>query len=143
MDEKIRKKSCNNPMSICPICGMESDCQNEYCIYCGRRIIKPEKESEENQCKNCHASLEPGDKYCRVCGTKAGKESFAPDQNLMECIYGPRPVERTHVCKKCKHKWTTCQMLDNENHCPKCGGYAPPSNSPKKSGFRFPLKFKS
>lgn len=129
MDEKIRKKALSNPKGRCANCWQEIDYQDEYCCYCGRKNTEWITEYEENQCGNCHAYMAPEDKYCRICGTKAGEGAFAPYQNLMECIYGPRPVERTHVCKQCGHKWTTCRMLDRENYCPKCGGYAPPHDS--------------
>ena len=75
----------------------------------------------EGRCGNCHEPLMDGDKYCRHCGTKRGKGKFKPYQNLMQCIYGPRPVERTRQCTKCKKIWKTMQMIDNENYCPYCG----------------------
>lgn len=140
MDEKIRNKSLSNGKLICANCGVEIIGQTKMCPFCGWVNTKSIAKNEENQCGNCHAYMNPEDKYCPVCGTKAGEGAFAPSQNLMECIYGPRPVERTHICKRCRHKWVTCLMLDQENHCPKCGGYAPPRDSEKKSWkdlFRF------
>lgn len=79
----------------------------------------------ENQCGNCHAGLEEGDKYCRMCGTKRGEGEFKPYRNVMECIYGPMPEKRKHVCTQCHYTWTTEVMLDEEYYCPKCGGDAP------------------
>lgn len=74
-----------------------------------------------NRCGNCHEYLQKGDKYCRYCGTKRGKGEFQPYQNVIQCIYGPMPIERTHKCTKCRRQWTTMLMLDNQDYCPRCG----------------------
>lgn len=79
----------------------------------------------KDQCGNCHANLQEGDKYCRICGTKVGEGEYAPYLDIMEVIYGPMPVERVHTCEKCGHTWTTCLMVDKEAYCPMCGGNAP------------------
>lgn len=76
-------------------------------------------------CGNCHSRVDANDKYCRICGTKIGDDYIHPSSQLMQCIYGPMPVERTHVCEKCGYTWTTCLMIDSEKFCPKCGGRAP------------------
>ena len=96
----------------------------ETCRWCGRKNdkwIAP----DYSCCGNCNARLAPEDRYCRICGTKAGEGTFDPIEEIMQCIYGPEPVERKHVCQKCGYTWTTCAMVDRENYCPKCGGPAP------------------
>lgn len=75
----------------------------------------------ENQCGNCHATLGEKDKYCKKCGTKRGEGAFAPYKNVMRCIYGPPPVERTHLCSGCGYQWTTIAMIDTDKYCPQCG----------------------
>lgn len=79
----------------------------------------------EGKCGNCHSIMGKDDMYCKICGTKAGKGKFLPYEDIMECIYGPMPIEREHLCKKCKYSWTTVLMVDDEKYCPKCGGKAP------------------
>lgn len=69
----------------------------------------------EGKCGNCHEYLREGDKYCRYCGTKRGDGKFEPYQNIMQCIYGPMPVERVRKCTKCKKTWKTKLMIDNED----------------------------
>lgn len=83
------------------------------------------REERCQYCGNCHAYLEPDDKYCRICGTKAGMGAFKPHLEIMQCIYGPEPVDRIHICKRCGYTWKTCLMIDKEKYCPKCGGAAP------------------
>lgn len=111
----------------------------DRCRGCGRRIRSDESRCAvcgavnesggwvvptKSQCGNCHANLSPHDKYCRICGTKAGEGAYEPYQDLMQCIYGPMPVERKHTCTKCGYQWTTCLMLDDQRYCPKCGSPA-------------------
>ncbi len=81
--------------------------------------------SREKQCGNCHKFLSEGDVYCRFCGTKKGEGEYKPYLNVMVCIYGPMPLDRLHKCESCGHEWTTCDMVDDEKFCPKCGGNAP------------------
>lgn len=128
MRKMTEKKACNpysNPEGICGHCGRKIRYREEYCSRCGNKNTGWIDSYQKNQCGNCHAYMKPRDKFCRICGEKAGEGAFDPYQNLMECIYGPMPVERTHVCKDCGHRWTTCRMLDDEKYCPKCGGIAP------------------
>lgn len=80
------------------------------------------EECGPDRCGNCHNLLEPGDRYCRLCGTKVGEGAYAPFLNLMQCIYGPAPVNRTHTCPTCRYTWETFLMIDDEKYCPKCGG---------------------
>lgn len=78
----------------------------------------------EDRCGNCHEPLRQNDKFCRYCGTRRGDGAFAPYKNVMECIYGPPPVERRHVCGNCGYSWTTMLMIDDQKYCPRCGGNA-------------------
>ena len=113
-----------NPMGICQRCGAQLHYMDQKCPECGGKNngwVVPDR----TRCGNCHAPLREDDKYCRFCGTKAGEGEFAPYQQIMQCIYGPAPVKRTHVCENCGYRWTTCVMLDNQNYCPQCGGPAP------------------
>ena len=113
-----------NPKGRCRRCGAELHFRDERCPGCGAKNdcwVTP----DNTRCGNCHAPLGEDDRYCRKCGTKAGDGAFEPYQQIMQCIYGPRPVERTHVCPACGFTWTTCLMIDNEKYCPKCGAEAP------------------
>jgi len=92
----------------------------------------------EGKCGNCHKSLRDGEKYCRYCGTKRGDGKFEPYQNLIQCIYGPMPVERVRKCTKCKNKWKTNLMIDNEDFCPDCGA---PSRIIKEGSQKEQQKF--
>lgn len=74
-------------------------------------------------CPNCGDPWHDGDKYCRFCGAPMTNPRFTPDR--MPTIYGPPPMKRKHQCKQCGFTWTTCQMVDREDFCPKCGGPAP------------------
>ncbi len=83
------------------------------------------KSNKKFVCANCSYQAIPGDKYCRQCGREIGKGTYVPTDDLMECIYGPPPVRRTHKCDKCGYSWSTYRMIDREKKCPKCGGNAP------------------
>lgn len=74
-------------------------------------------------CSNCKNDYIDGDKYCRYCGAPMGKASYIKDN--FACIYGPPPIERTHVCEKCGYTWETFNMIDSQAWCPECGGKAP------------------
>ena len=76
-------------------------------------------------CSNCKKPYQSEDKYCRFCGAPMGKPDYI-DDDFAE-IYGPPPMKRKHICKKCGFNWTTIQMVDKERYCPKCGGNAPVS----------------
>ena len=76
-------------------------------------------------CGNCKSDINKGDKYCRICGTSITQAKYVPNENIMQCIYGPLPVKRKHVCQKCSYEWTTFAMVDDEKYCPECGGLAP------------------
>ena len=80
-------------------------------------------EGKRKVCANCGKSYIEGDKYCRYCGAPMGQPEYI--DNTIECIYGPPPVKRVHVCKKCGFRWETGLMIDNERWCPECGGPAP------------------
>ena len=60
-------------------------------------------------------TLDVSEALTELCGTKAGEGEFEPYQQMMQCIYGPRPVSRTHTCEKCGYSWTTCAMLDMDS----------------------------
>lgn len=113
----------SNPKGRCQRCRAEIHFKDEKCPHCGGkndRWVTPDR----TRCGNCHAPLAEGDRYCRKCGTKAGEGAFEPYQQIMQCIYGPMPVNRTHVCEKCGYTWTTCLMIDNQKYCPVCGSEA-------------------
>ena len=114
----------DNPKGRCSRCGAELNFKDKTCPNCGGpndNWVIPGKD----QCGNCHAGIEEGDRYCRRCGTKVGEGSFSPYQNMMWCIYGPRPQKRIHTCVNCGYSWSTYSMIDDELFCPKCGGNAP------------------
>ncbi|MBQ9809332.1 MAG: zinc ribbon domain-containing protein [Ruminococcus sp.] len=104
----------------CPVCGKMNGASARYCGKC--RYPLPELSTDyEGRCGNCHKLL-GGDAYCRYCGTKAGNGSYEPYEDIVQCVYGPMPVDREHVCRKCGYKWTSCKMIDDEWFCPICGG---------------------
>ena len=113
-----------NPLGRCFHCGKPIHYKDKYCAACGQKN-EGWLETTQEQCGHCHTRLSPDDKYCRLCGTKVGDGAYEPYQDLMECIYGPAPAERTHTCQKCGYTWTTCAMIESEKYCPKCGGPAP------------------
>ena len=84
---------------------------------------KPEEYSTDyhNRCGHCHEYIGE-DRYCRYCGTKRGQGEYKPYLDVIQCIYGPMPIERTHKCQKCGNSYTVALMVDNENYCPLCGG---------------------
>lgn len=70
-------------------------------------------------CANCKSDWREGDKYCRHCGAPLDQPGYIVKE--FYTIYGPRPIERKHICTACGYTWKTCLMVDNENYCPKCG----------------------
>lgn len=129
---KMEKNS--NPEGKCFYCGRSIHYKDYYCGFCG----KPNEgwtETDQSRCGNCHEKLQEGDKYCRICGTKVGEGAYEPYQDIMECIYGPEPALREHICDNCGYRWLTCYMVDDENYCPQCGCPAPagaPSEQAKR-----------
>lgn len=75
-----------------------------------------------NRCGNCHAKLNPDEKYCSICGTERGKGEFAPYTNNMYCLYGP-PITHYYKCKKCGHIWGILSLggVRESKYCPMCG----------------------
>ena len=87
------------------------------------REPKPEEYSTDyhNRCGHCHEYIGE-DLYCRYCGTKRGQGEYKPYLDVIQVIYGPMPVERTHKCKKCGNSYSVASMVDSERYCPLCGG---------------------
>ena len=81
------------------------------------------KELKQAFCSNCRAPYRKEDQFCRFCGAPMKADFRTPMPP--NCIYGPPPTQRTHVCRKCGYQWKTYAMLDRERFCPKCGGNAP------------------
>ena len=84
-------------------------------------------------CANCKNDYIDGDRYCRFCGAPMGEPEFIMD--TFACIYGPRPTERLHKCRKCGYEWKTFEMIDKQEWCPECGGRAPAAKEKKKWKF--------
>lgn len=122
----------------CSHCGASISSEQKYCPCCGELCdVNGWEECGKDRCGNCHSWLKDGDKYCRICGTKVGDGKYEPFQNIIQCIYGPMPVERTHKCRKCGYTWTTIQMIDREYYCPQCGGKAPYKQHEEKTDYVF------
>ena len=137
LNPKMRQNTIigtKNPKGECFYCGKPIRYLDKYCVYCGK-ANEGWRETSKNQCGNCHEYLQEGDKYCRYCGTEVGKGAYDPYQDLMQCIYGPMPENRTHICSNCGFRWDTCTMIDNEMYCPKCGGDAPDTMEKSKGIF--------
>ena len=109
----------------CLGCGQEYE-EKEYlngiCPNCGEKSPFYHDSPDENECGKCHSYVEPGDKYCRYCGSKAGVD-FEPYWNVMETVYGPPPFETEHECKYCGHRWTAYELEweETSHYCPECG----------------------
>lgn len=119
---------------VCMHCGSTFPFSAKKCPKCGKRN-EYWRIPGKNQCGNCHTTLMPDAKYCHICGTRAGEGAYKPYQDMMQCIYGPAPVERRHVCQTCGFSWTTCAMIDKDKFCPQCGGSAPVVSSGSDNGF--------
>lgn len=102
----------------------ETDCWNIFQFgNCDREEVKSEDYCTDyhNRCGHCHEYIGE-DRYCRYCGTKRGQGEYKPYLDVIQCIYGPMPIKRTHECSKCGNVYTVALMVDNENYCPLCGG---------------------
>lgn len=84
------------------------------------------KKLDKSYCGNCGERLGEEDIFCRYCGTQRGQGKYRPQKEMIQCVYGPPPVDRIHRCNKCGYEWTTHTMLDKQKYCPKCGGSAHP-----------------
>ena len=109
----------------CTSCGAILNGKVKYCRFCGalQAEVKVDR-SDTKECGNCGKPLAEADKYCRYCATKRGEGKFEPHENIMQCIYGPRPVKRVHKCSNCGRVWETLLMIDNEDYCTNCGSAA-------------------
>jgi ABC-type oligopeptide transport system substrate-binding subunit/class 3 adenylate cyclase/tetratricopeptide (TPR) repeat protein len=54
----------------CPTCGFENDEDAEFCENCGSSL--------KRVCSNCQASLKPGARFCKKCGTPVPETHSAP-----------------------------------------------------------------
>ncbi len=92
-------------------------------------------ESKKKVCANCRQTYIEGDKYCRYCGAPMGTPIFIDE--VFECVYGPEPMKRYHICAKCGYSWETNLMTDLERFCPKCRGKAPGKDDREPSTWDF------
>ena len=95
------------------------DCDNEPGFIEVPDDIR-QSQGNEKVCSNCKNEFIEGDSYCRYCGAKLCEE-FIPINDSFDCIYGPPPIQRHHVCSNCGFTWDTVLMIDQQRHCPKCG----------------------
>ena len=80
-----------------------------------------EEEEEDSICGNCGKYLEPEGQYCTCCGTPRGQALFEPEENEMECVYGP-PIRTKYRCPNCGHVWIAHFLgRDLTKYCPRCG----------------------
>ena len=90
----------------------------------------------QNVCSNCGIAYGEGDTFCRYCGTarvnypaqtlgQPAADTFQPNANMGENVYGPPLIERVHTCVKCGHKWEDYGQDNNgDSYCPICGNKA-------------------
>lgn len=131
IEEAIRERF-GEDAKRCERCGVPFVGDDYLCKRCRERTW--ETRYAENQCGNCQGRLEPGDKYCRICGTKAGEGAFEPFQTALQCLYGPRSVTRSFSCASCGHSWETTSMSVRDRYCPKCGSDAKSDSDEPESG---------
>lgn len=72
-------------------------------------------------CKNCNRSLDDDSIFCCFCGTRVGKESYVPKDDLMQVIYGPMPVTKEYNCKQCGYSWEEVIVFHDCEFCVQCG----------------------
>lgn len=74
-------------------------------------------------CANCKRSLKRGDRYCRFCGAKRSPKRYAPEDNILCCVYGP-PYSVKCTCKACGYSYidSALGVPHKQYFCPKCGG---------------------
>ncbi|MBR5682932.1 MAG: hypothetical protein IKW96_06595 [Ruminococcus sp.] len=82
-----------------------------------------ESSSLRRICGNCREVI-GDDRFCRYCGSENISVMYAPEEDVIRCIYGPPPVMRKHTCSACGYSWSRCLMTDREKFCPLCGGIA-------------------
>ena len=102
-----------------------------------RRYVKQDL-PQKKVCPNCNNTWREGDRYCRYCGALMDNPAFITAS--YSTIYGPMPMDRTHLCTACGYKWTTHLMIDREAYCPECGAKAPVvrgENSHEPEGILF------
>ena len=73
------------------------------------------------RCGNCNCTLEPDERYCRICGTKRGEGRFEPENNEFFGIYAPSIWTR-YQCNECGKTWEgTVFSIYKSCFCPQCG----------------------
>lgn len=72
-------------------------------------------------CARCKGVLREDDAYCRNCGSKREEKLYRPENERIQCLYGP-PMTTVHTCKNCNITWTRRGLgTGSDNYCIKCG----------------------
>lgn len=106
----------DTPRFICPNCGVAADANDEFCLKCGQKFIKPEElqkradvhggcgsEDDRIVCPKCGAINDFGDRYCLKCGNNL--ESINTIQKKIPCpSCGSLAALESNFCFKCGRK---------------------------------------
>ena len=67
-----------NGIVVCSECGMDNGVKLSFCAGCGTRLPHTFVGDTSNKCERCGNELNPGQKFCGVCGAPAPEKAPAP-----------------------------------------------------------------
>lgn len=126
-----------NGIVVCTKCEMENGVKSSFCAGCGTRLPHTFTSDGANRCGRCGNILNPGQKFCGVCGAPADEK--APEAPAEEKIPtpvavetpAPAPVVETPapVVEEVPAAATAEPVVMNKRFCPNCGMEATESDS--------------
>lgn len=60
---------CGNRYNPCPMCGADNHAKASRCVTCGASLASND-DMQGNVCFKCHNPVQPGTKFCPICGNK-------------------------------------------------------------------------
>ncbi len=75
---------------VCDKCGTDNSVNSVFCCACGTRLPHTFNDGA-NRCVNCGNIINPGQKFCGVCGAVVGQQPAPAPQPTPEPVQQPTP----------------------------------------------------
>lgn len=108
-----------NGIVVCTKCEMENGVKSSFCAGCGTRLPHTFAADGANRCGRCGNVLNPGQKFCGVCGAPSDEKApEAPVSHAVPVVEEKAPVEvEKRFCPNCGMEATESDSL----FCSGCG----------------------